>query len=214
MIAVMKPFAALGLSLLACLAVRAHELPKDMPARKPGLWEFVTTGTDGTNQIETRRQYCLDADADRALHRLAILRMELSVIYVGLGCQPARVAADGKTVVGEMACRADAPDDSEAAGKDFRWKLAFESDREVVGEEHGVARGGSMAGDTVMHERQRWIGPCEAGQQPGDGTDFGTRYNGGKPFTEPQPDNIQESVRVLDKMLKEGTAINRRLGPM
>lgn len=207
---VTKRIAGLSLGLIFSLPAVAYDLPEDMPARKPGLWEMVMTGTmDGLGKIGSKEQYCLDARADRALHDLFILRKELQVVHFDLNCQSPSFSRSGNVVSGEMLCRTNSQEDDETAGKDFRWKLTFESDSHVVLEEQDVARDMMFAGETRIVEEQRWIGECAADQKPGDGImdRIGKRKKG-------EYDNIYQSREVVEKLLREGQEINRRLGPM
>jgi hypothetical protein len=203
-----------GMALLAAFPAAAYDLPKDIPARKPGLWEMRMTGTIGPNQLKAIKRYCLDENADRALHELTIRRKELDVVYSDISCQPPKISVTGNVVTGEMACRSNSTTDSETAGQDFRWTMTFESDSEVVNEEHSVARDVLFPGENSTVERQRWIGECPAGQKPGDGLDLGFNYNSEAWPAESRPINIQESSKVVEKMLKEAFEINERLGPM
>lgn len=207
---VVKSLAGLGWCALVALPAAAYDFPENMPARKPGLWEIVMTGTmDGLGKVQSKEQYCLDTRADRALHELFILRKELQVVYPDLTCQTPRFDRSGNVLSGEMLCRTNSQTDAEDAGKDFRWKYTFESDSHVVLEEHDTARDMLFSGESRMVEEQRWIGECAADQQPGDGIMDrpGKREKG-------EYDNIYESLKVVRKLLNEGIEINRRLGPM
>ncbi|TKT75858.1 DUF3617 family protein [Aquamicrobium sp. LC103] len=192
----------------------AYDLPKEIPARKPGLWEMRTTGTVGPNQLKGIIRYCLDASADRALQELNIMRRELEVVYSDITCQTPKISLTGKVLTGEMACRTNSSDDDQAAGKDFGWTTAFKSDSVIVNEEHSVPRDVLLLLENKLVEEQRWIGECPADQKPGDGLDVGFHYNSDKWPNEAKPINIYESLTVVDKMLKEAIEINKRLGPM
>jgi len=209
-----KPIAWLGLFLFSSLPTSAYDLPKDIPVRKPGLWEMRMTGTVGPNQVKAIKNYCLDANADRALHELSILRKELQVVHNDISCQSPKISLSGNLLIGQMACRTNAPDDGETAGVDFRWKMAFKNDSEVVNEEHSVPRDVMFLTENITIEEQRWIGECPADQKPGDVLDLGFNYNSDVWPNESRPDNIYESLKVVEKLLKEGIEINKRLGPM
>lgn len=209
-----KPIAGFGLLLFLSLPASTYDLPKDIPTRKPGFWEMKTTGVIGPNKIRAIKKYCLDADADRALHELSILRKEMEVVYRDISCQTPTVSLSGNVFTGEMACRTNSPDDSETAGTDFRWTMTFKSDSEVVNEEYSVTRDAMFAGENNTLEEQRWIGECPADQKPGDVLDLGFNYNSDVWPNESRPDNIYESLKVVEKLLKEGIEINKRLGPM
>jgi hypothetical protein len=205
-----------GLSLLFSMPFPAvaYDLPKDIPTRKPGLWEMRTTGTVGPNQLKDIKRYCLDASADHALQELNILRKELQVVYSDISCQAPKISLTGKVLAGEMACRTNSPDDAETAGNDFRWTTTFKNESEVVNEDHSTPQNVMLLLEIKLVEEQRWIGECPAGQKPGDGIDVGFNYNSDAWPNESQAINIYESLKVAKKMLKEGVEINKRLGPM
>ncbi|GGC06237.1 hypothetical protein GCM10007205_14290 [Oxalicibacterium flavum] len=208
--ATMKVMAGLGLCMLMSVPARAHDLPDNLPVRKLGLWEMVKSGTmEGGAGFKGREQYCLDADADRALHALYILRKELQVVYFDVSCPPPKLEVAGNVFRGEMLCRTNAPNDDAAAGKDFHWEYIFESDSQVKLVEYGMARDILFVGNSEFVEQQRRIGDCAADQKPGDGIIDrpGSREQG-------EYDNIYESLKVMKKLLNEGREINQRLGPM
>lgn len=188
----------------------AYDLPEEMPVRKPGLWEMRKTGSmEGGATLSMKEQYCLDADADRALHELYILRKELEVIYADVDCVSPRIRATQDSVHGELSCRTNSQNDADNAGKDFEWDYSFKSDSHVVVHERSVARDMLFVGESEFVEQQNRIGECAADQQPGDGVmdRLGKRKAG-------EYDNIYESLKVVKKLLKEGKDINQRLGPM
>jgi hypothetical protein len=209
-----KPIAGLGLFLLTSFPAVAYDLPKDIPARKSGLWEMRTTGMVGPNQVKAIKKYCLDARSDRALHELTILRKELEVVHQDISCQSPKISLTGNIVTGDIACRTNSPDDGEAAGQDFRWTMTFKGDSEVVNEEHSVARDIMFSGENNTVEQQRWIGECPADLKPGDMLNLGFTYNSDAWPKENHSDNIHESLKRVEKLLKEGIEINKRLGPM
>jgi len=200
--------------MLAPVAGAAQRLPADIPARKPGLWEMATTGTVGPNQLKALKRYCLDAGADRALHDLHLLQMQLEVIYSDVSCRMPTFTLGGSVLSGEMACRTNTPDDDEAAGKDFRWEMRFVSDSEVVLEEHSVPRDVLLLLENRLAERQRRIGDCPVDMKPGDSLDLGFTYNSEDWPNKANRGNIHESLMVVARLLNEGIEINQRLGPM
>ncbi|WP_188410651.1 DUF3617 domain-containing protein [Agaricicola taiwanensis] len=186
-----------------------------MPARKPGLWEMRATGTVGPNQVKALKKYCLGPSSDRALHELEILRNELQVVHSDITCQSPNISVSGNVMTGEMACRTNSADDDEAAGTDFRWTVTFKSDSEAVNETHSLPRDVMFHMDNKMVEEQRWIGECPANLKPGDFLDLGFNYNSDEwPNENRRAGNIRETRKQLEKSLKEGVEMNKRLGPM
>lgn len=211
---VTQPIVGLCLLFSTSFPAAAYDLPKDIPARKPGLWEMRTTGTVGPNQLKDIKRYCLDAGASQALQELHLLRKELQVVYNDISCQAPKFSLTGMVLAGEMLCRTNSPDDDKAAGNDFRWTTTFKSESEIVTEEYSAPQDVPLLLEINLVEEQRWISECPAGQTPGDGIDVGFNYNSGTWPNEAKPINIYESLTVANKMLKEGIEINKRLGPM
>jgi hypothetical protein len=145
---------AVAAIVLSTLRAGAFDLPQDLPARKPGLWESVTTGMQGPLQIEHVKRYCLDIRADRALRENYVLGRELSAIYEDIGCEQPKLILSGKVMSGEMVCRTNSADDAETTGKDFRWTATFKDDGEVVIEEQNEARDILFSGEDRVVERQ------------------------------------------------------------
>lgn len=202
-----------GLAIMSS-PLSAQNVPDQTPARKPGLWDMVTTGTVGPNQLKAIKKYCLDADADQALRQLHVLRMQLEVIYHDINCRAPEIAANRNVITGEMVCRTNSQEDSEAAGKDFHWKATFASDSDVVLEERSTPRDVMLLLEIATTERQRWVGQCPAGMKPGDSLDLGFTYNSDAWPNQANADNIYASVERLEKALDEGKMMNERLGPM
>lgn len=174
---VVKSAIAACIFLPTSFSALAYEFPDNIPVRKPGLWEMRTTGTIGPNQIKAIKKLCLDAEADHALYELNILRKELTVVYSDIACQAPKIALSGNVMTGEMACRTNSTTDSETAGKDFRWTTTFNSDSDIVHEEHGIAHDVLLIGDNKTVEKQRWTGECPADMSAGDELDLGFVYN-------------------------------------
>jgi len=206
--------AGLAIMLSGSVFAANYDLPEDIPARKPGLWEMIETGTVGPNKVRSIKRYCLDGKADRALQELEVMRKELSVVHNDVSCQPPQIVLKGNVLTGDMACRTNSSTDSAQAGQDFHWTMAFNSDTEVVLERQATPVDVMFLVDIDLVETQRWVGDCPTGQEPGDYIDEGFRYNSEAEPNEGRQDNIYESTRIVDKLLKEGKEINKRLGPM
>ncbi|MDX3895837.1 MAG: hypothetical protein QHC66_14055 [Pusillimonas sp.] len=206
--------AGLAIMLSGSVLAANYDLPENTPARRPGLWEMVETGTVGPNKVRSVKRYCLDEKADRALQELEILRKELSVVHHDVHCEPPQFVLKGNVLTGDMACRTNSLTDSVEAGQDFHWTMVFDSDTEVTLERQATPIDVMLLLDIDLVEKQRWVGDCPAGQKPGDYIDEGFKYNSEAEPNEGRRDNIYESTRIVDKMLKEGKEINKRLGPM
>ena len=206
--------AAMALMMCGSALAERYDLPKDIPARKPGLWEEVETGTVGPNKVAGKKQYCLDAKADRALYELDILRKELQVVNSDITCQAPSLKMDGKVLTGDMACRTNATNDDPAAGQDFHWETTFTSDSEVSSRGIDTPKDVLLLTQNNMTDTQKRLGECPADMQPGDYIDFGFSYGRQKMQDKPRRDTIYNSIKIVTKLLNEGLEINKRLGPM
>jgi len=204
----MPALSALGFLASAVSPAAAYDLPKELPERKPGLWEMITRGTFGPNRIEIVKRYCLDAETDPVLQETEIQSRELSVIYNDVQCKPPVVTRSGNVVSGAMTCEAFKAS-VRPTGKDFRWKINYVSPSEVVVDEVGIAHNIQGGGEDRSVQRQAWVGACPESQKPGDGVEFFPAYNGGK-SEKPRSANLFENRKVLTKILNEANELNSR----
>jgi hypothetical protein len=134
----------------------------DLPARKAGLWE-IKSGEESMASEETAIQQCVDASTDRMLQ---------SVMgpWSGLLCARRDVRKAGDTVTADATCKV-LPDKPERVRTVHTVTVhavftgSFDSAYTVTMTVQGRALpGGTKTGTTAA----RWLGPCAAGQKPGD----------------------------------------------
>ena len=141
--------AALGLGL--CLPAQAI----DFPPRKPGLWEVrITDGKSGEKPQIT--QQCVDAASDQAM-------MKMGQAMAEKGCSRNDMRKDGDRIITESVCTfGKAKITSQSV-------MTFQSDTAMRTEIKGRYEPPIMGLSEVNSVQEaRWMGPCKAGQQPGD----------------------------------------------
>ncbi len=148
-----------SLALIAMMSTGAAtaadvQLPSNLPHRKPGLWTVqITHG----GKILSGPKMCLDERTDAALYKWGVTQNK--------ECSRLDVKVRGNEVVVDGVCKAPAGRGTMTTHAVTR----FEGDSASHGEEvvHYDPPQDGVSDDTVVVD-SRWIGPCEAGQKPGD----------------------------------------------
>lgn len=148
-----SPLVAAGALLLAG-AFAATAFAADIPRRKSGLWEMKTQmeGIPSQGPI----QMCVDQASDNVLQERAKEQAKCSVMDVNRGL-------GGKTTIHSV-CQVDAKTtattDAVITG-DF--DSGYKSDMKITYNPpmHGMST-------MKMVSEAKWLGPCKAGQRPGD----------------------------------------------
>jgi hypothetical protein len=139
---------SLGAVALIAL-VPAAALAADLPARKPGLWEIKMAfeGRPGTQSIKQ----CADPETDAI--------MQSSATNIGSqNCSKRDIVKSGDTMTIDSVCTVAGREASSHAVV----KGSFDSDYTMT------VSSKSDAGPINMTVTGKWLGPCEAGQKPGD----------------------------------------------
>ena len=130
----------------------------DYPPRKPGLWEMkMGDGAGGANSPPAQTiQQCIDAATDQALRDMG----------QGMGkdaCSKQEMRREGSTLVIDSVCRMGATTATSHAvvTGDFGSSYRMESSST-----YKPPMMGKSSGSFVMEAK--WVGPCKAGQKPGD----------------------------------------------
>lgn len=150
------PGVCLGVAL-ACLAL-AHvaRADDDYPRRRPGLWEVRSVGAEASGLPPTRQ--CVGAHADTAAHHL-----DRTVGTRG-SCTFGAFRRAGAAWLAESVCREARTVVTSRAVATGDFAEAYRIDTLVSYE---PPLGGVRREDRDALEA-RWIGPCTAGQKPGD----------------------------------------------
>jgi hypothetical protein len=137
------------IALVSGAAVPGAALAADLPPRKAGLWEIKMNfeGRPGTQAI----QQCIDPETDAI--------MQSSATNIGSqNCSKRDVVKSGDTITIDSVCS--------VAGKEATShavvKGSFDSNYTMT------VSSKSDAGGINLTVTGKWLGPCEAGQRPGD----------------------------------------------
>jgi len=147
-------------ALAACLFCASPALALDMPQRKAGLWELTMSFMGRRLPAQVIKQ-CTDAASDKLMNGN----------FSGAGaahCSKQDVAHSGATMVVDSVCEiAGATTTSHAVitgSFDSAYTVDVTSTRSGGRPVPGMAAGGA----THMTIAAKWLGPCAAGQRPGD----------------------------------------------
>jgi hypothetical protein len=137
----------IGVVLLIAMAPGAA-LAADLPPRKAGLWEIKMNfeGRPGTQAI----QQCVDPETDAI--------MQSSATNIGSQCSKRDIVKTGDTMTIDSVCTVAGHEASSRAVV----KGSFDSDYTMT------VSSKSDAGAINLTVTGKWLGPCEAGQRPGD----------------------------------------------
>jgi hypothetical protein len=149
------------LTIIALLLVTATPVVAlDMPARKPGLWELKMEFVGRKIPAQAMKQ-CVDAASDKLMNsnfggaaQEACAKQD--VVKSGTGMTVDSVCTFGDATTTTHAVVTGSFDDA--------YTVDVTSTREGRRPMPGMAAGGA----THMTIGAKWLGPCEAGQKPGD----------------------------------------------
>lgn len=143
------PILSLVILGLAAGAVSAA----DMPKRKPGLWE-ITMQMDGMPNMGAIQQ-CIDASTDNLLQQQAGKQKP--------DCSVMDVKPSGNKVTIHTVCKIE----GSTATTDGVFEGAFDSNyKGTMKTRFSPPLQGMSESNTT--QQARWLGPCKAGQKPGD----------------------------------------------
>ena len=153
----MRYHLAILVTLLPCAS---PALALDMPARKPGLWELTMSFGDAKIPAQVLRQ-CIDAATDKL--------MESN--FGGLpqqSCEKQETSRSGAALIVDSVCSfggTTSTTHSVITGSfDSAYTMEITSKRRGGSPVPGMAPGG----ESHMTVAAKWLGPCAAGQKPGD----------------------------------------------
>lgn len=127
----------------------------DLPARKAGLWELKMTHENAQVPPQVMQQ-CIDAATDKAMNEK---------FSGGQGmCSKQDIRKSGNTIVAESSCKTGDVATTTRAVFEGDFNSAYTV---KISMEGGAARPPS-GGKTSMTIEAKWLGPCKAGQRPGD----------------------------------------------
>jgi hypothetical protein len=155
-----RAFAVLANSFAVWLVAAPPAAALDMPARKPGLWEVKMEFAGGRLPAQDIKQ-CVDAATDKLMNSSFGGSAQQN-------CSRQDVTRSGNTMMVDSVCKfGDATTTSHAVvtgSFDSGYTVDVTSTRAGGRPLPGMAPGGT----THMKIAAKWLGPCIAGQRPGD----------------------------------------------
>ncbi|MBS0453216.1 MAG: DUF3617 family protein [Proteobacteria bacterium] len=149
-----KSLPAAALLLLAACSAGAANL--DYPPRKPGLWEMSMAHGDEAQAKPHVIQQCIDAKTDASMR-------EMGQGASRDACTKQDMRKEGATIVVDSVCKmgpTTLTSHAEISG-DFSSNYRMESHTTYEPPMAGRAKGTAIV-------EAKWLGPCKAGQKPGD----------------------------------------------
>lgn len=140
------------LALALCPPVLAA--PKDMPARKPGLWE-TRMQVPGMPQPMVSQQ-CIDEKTDNLMEQQGQARAKQQ-------CSKNAVRKEGDKVIVESVCTFDGTTATTTAVFTGDFSRAY---RGEINTTYSPPMQGMKSSKQTMEAK--WLGACKAGQKPGD----------------------------------------------
>jgi hypothetical protein len=146
-------------SVIVVMLLVAPAAAAEMPARKAGLWQLTMTVDKGGMPPQVIKQ-CIDAATDK----------KMNSVSGGVGreqCPKQDIRRVGDTIVVDSVCKTGPMTTTShaVASGDFNSAYTVQIDSKVEG---GPQIPGMPSGNTKMTLAAKWLGPCEAGQRPGD----------------------------------------------
>lgn len=137
---------------LAAVSFAGSALAADMPKRKAGLWE-IKMNMDGAPGMGPMQQ-CIDQNTDNMMQQQAKGKADCSVMDV---------KPSGNKVTIHSVCKMEGT----TATTDGVFEGSFESSYKGTMKTRFNPPMHGMSESNMMQEA-RWLGPCKAGQKPGD----------------------------------------------
>ncbi len=146
--------------VIAAVLAAAPALALDMPTRKAGLWELKMV-FEGRNLPPTTLKHCTDAATDKLMNANFGGSNEQN-------CSKQDMKKSGGTITVDSVCKfGEATTTSHAVitgSFDSAYTMKVASTRAGGPQLPGMAPGA----ETHMMIEAKWLGPCAAGQKPGD----------------------------------------------
>ncbi|MGH6684398.1 MAG: DUF3617 domain-containing protein [Pseudolabrys sp.] len=149
------------LLIAACLLTAAPALALDLPTRKAGLWE-IKMEFQGHSKLpmQTMKQ-CTDATSDKLM----------TYNFAGAAeknCQKQDVKNSGGTITIDSVCSFGGATSTSHAVVSGDFNSAYTVDVTSTRAGGRPVPGAAAGGETHMMIAAKWVGPCAAGERPGD----------------------------------------------
>jgi hypothetical protein len=145
----MRRHLAYAASALLCAAPAAAI---DLPERKAGLWELKLAVGNSDLPGQTMRQ-CIDAETDKLVSSNFGVAPQQT-------CDKQAMSRKGDTLTIDSVCS--------IAGVTSTTQAVITGSFDAAYTMHVTTRSHGAPGATRMTVDAKWLGPCEAGQRPGD----------------------------------------------
>ena len=133
-------------------AVPVIALADDLPKRKTGLWEITTSEPGGPPGPVA--QMCIDQKLDDMARQLAA---------GALTCSKQELRREGDRFISDSVCKIGESTATTHAVISGNFESTYQADIQA---KYSPPLMGMSEGRSVMHAK--WLGPCRAGQRPGD----------------------------------------------
>jgi hypothetical protein len=144
---------ALALFTLVC-ASAAQAAPKDMPARKPGLWEIKMQLPNMPQAMLS--QHCIDDKTDNLLQQQGEKHAQQQ-------CSKNSLSKQGDKIILDSVCQFDATTATTHAVFSGDFSRAY---RGEISTTYAPPLHGMQSSKQVLEGK--WLGACKPGQKPGD----------------------------------------------
>jgi hypothetical protein len=149
--------------IAACLLIAAPALALDLPTRKAGLWEIKMEFQGHSNLPMQTMKQCTDAASDKLM----------TYNFGGAAeknCRKQDIKNSGGTITIDSVCSFGGATSASRAVISGDFNSAYTVD--VISTHQGgpPVPGAAPGRETHMTIAAKWVGPCPAGQRPGDMT--------------------------------------------
>jgi len=148
------------LVLFVGLLIAAPAGAVDLPARKAGLWELTMNFHNSRLPHQTMRQ-CTDADSDRLMNLNFAGSNEQA-------CSKKDIVPNGTGYVVDSICNFGGVTTTSHAVVTGSFDSAYSVDVNSTREGGPAMPGAAVGAASHMTIAAKWLGPCAAGEKPGD----------------------------------------------
>jgi hypothetical protein len=160
-----------AISALALSLVVGTVIAQDFPKLKAGLWETTTSSTRGDGKAPQTTTLCLDDSVQREMYRMSTGMM------AGM-CSKHEIKTSGGKVTSEAVCDFGGTRMQSKAVMTLTGNAAYRTEAHATFDPPFM---GNKESTTVIEGRH--VGPCKAGQKPGDLTLPGGKTMNIRPLT-------------------------------
>ena len=150
------PHARIAAAATACLLLAGAASAMDYPARKPGLWEMTIQADGSAKMPAMSTQQCIDAATDQAMREMGNGMERQDCSKQDMRKESGRIVIDSVCKIGTSIATTHAVVTGDF-GAAYRMESRSTYSPPMMGRSEGTA---------VIEAR--WVGPCKAGQKPGD----------------------------------------------